>query len=185
MFHNKKPENVSANGLIPLCIGVIYPLFQHNLPIFCLHLFSESHLNAQVRFSRMINKHTVNYHSSPSWLISRIHPIIILRTPKGCISREYFLNFFHHVYSIIFAEKFQVDRVHIESVPLYKWFQAKISPRYKNDKNSLSSRKKEIALSSETAFSEDNFSWAEGGGWRGLWSWRITKIHEGISYTFW
>ena len=115
----KSQTNVSANGLIPLCRCVIYPLFKNNLPILCLHLFSESHLNDQVRFSRMINKHNVNYHPSPSWLISRIHPIIFLRTPKGCISPEYFLNFFHHVYSTIIAEKFQVDSVQIESVPLY------------------------------------------------------------------
>ena len=46
----------------------------------------------------MINKHTVNYHPSPSQLISRIHTLIFLWTPKGFISPESFLNFFLKLY---------------------------------------------------------------------------------------
>ena len=46
----------------------------------------------------MVNKHTVNYHPSPSQLISRIHTLIFLWTPKGFISPESFLNFFLNLY---------------------------------------------------------------------------------------
>ena len=51
-------------------------------------------LNPQVRISKMVNEHTVDYHPSPSELTSRIHPLIYLWTAKGFIfSPEYFLNF--------------------------------------------------------------------------------------------
>ena len=46
----------------------------------------------------MVNKHTVDYHPSPSQLISRIHTLIFLWTPKGFISPESFLNFFLNLY---------------------------------------------------------------------------------------
>ena len=58
-------------------------------PIFCCPLFSEN---------KMVNKHTVDYHPSSSQLISRIHPLIFLWTPKGFISPESFLNFFLNLY---------------------------------------------------------------------------------------
>ena len=47
----------------------------------------------------MVNKHTVDYHPSPSQLISRIHSLIILWTPKGSISPESFLNFWLSLYN--------------------------------------------------------------------------------------
>ena len=40
----------------------------------------------------------VDYHPSPSQLISRIHTLIFLWTPKGFISPEPFLNFFLNLY---------------------------------------------------------------------------------------
>ena len=42
----------------------------------------------------MVNTHTVDYHPSPSHLISRIHPLISLWTTKRFISPESFFNFF-------------------------------------------------------------------------------------------
>ena len=42
----------------------------------------------------IVNKHTVDYHPSPSQLISRIRTLIFLWTPKGFISPESFLNIF-------------------------------------------------------------------------------------------
>ena len=50
-------------------------------------------------------KHTVNYHPSPSELISRIQPLIFLWTPKGFISPEYFLNFFLNLYNPPWLQK--------------------------------------------------------------------------------
>ena len=63
----------------------------------------------------------------------------------------------------------------IESVHFYSCPQGKISPRIL----SLSSRQKNITHSSRTAFSKDIFFSAErgeGGGGRGWWSWKNTKI---------
>ena len=73
-------------------------LFQNQSPIFCCPLFSENYLNRKARINKMVNKHTVNYHPSPSQLISRIHTLIFLWTPKGFISPESFLNFFLNLY---------------------------------------------------------------------------------------
>ena len=76
-----------------MCRGVYIHYFKINFPVFCCTLFSEYYLNPQVRINKMPNKHTINYHSSPSQLISRTHPLIFLWTPKGFISHEYFLIF--------------------------------------------------------------------------------------------
>ena len=60
----------------------------------------------------MVNEHIFDYHSSPSELTSRIHPLIFLWTPKEFISPEYLLNFFFKlVYPTMVAEKFQIHRV--------------------------------------------------------------------------
>ena len=74
--------------------GVSIHCFKISAPIFCYPLFSENYLNTQVRINKMVNKFTVNYHPSPSQLISGIHPLIFLWTSKGFISPESFLNFF-------------------------------------------------------------------------------------------
>ena len=52
--------------------------FKINPPFYCCPLFSENHLNPQVR--KMVNKHTVDYHPNHSQLISRIHALIFLWT---------------------------------------------------------------------------------------------------------
>ena len=71
-------------------------------------------LNPQVRINKMVNEHTIDYHFSPSELTSRIHPLIFLWTPKGCLfSVEYFLNFFKPVFCTMVAEKFQIHGVKI------------------------------------------------------------------------
>ena len=46
----------------------------------------------------MVNKHTVDYHPSPSEFTSRIHLLIFLWTPKGFISPEHCWNFFSNLY---------------------------------------------------------------------------------------
>ena len=46
----------------------------------------------------MVIKHTVDYHPSPSQLISKIQTPIFLWTPKGFISSESSLNFFLNLY---------------------------------------------------------------------------------------
>ena len=78
--------------------GVYIHYFKINSPIFCRPLFSENYLNPQVKINKMTNKHTVNYHPSPSQFISRIHSLILLWTPKEFISPKSFLNFFLNLY---------------------------------------------------------------------------------------
>ena len=57
-----------------------------------------SFLNPQGRINKMVNKHSVNYHPSPSQLISRICPLMFLWAPKMFISPQPFLNFFLNLY---------------------------------------------------------------------------------------
>ena len=83
---------------VQVCIGAYIPYFKINSPIFCCPLFFEEYLNPQVRINKMVNKHTVDYHPSPSEWTSRIHSLVFLWTPKGLISPEYFLNFFSKLY---------------------------------------------------------------------------------------
>ena len=78
--------------------GAYIPYFIISPPIFCCALFSENHLNPQVRINKMVNKHTVDYHPIPSQLISRIYPLIFLWTRKGFMSPESFLNIFLDLY---------------------------------------------------------------------------------------
>ena len=87
-----------GSQIIPVCRGVYIHYFKINPPIFCCPLFSKNYLNPQARINKMVNKHTVDYHPSPSQLISRIHTLIFLWTPKGFISPESFLNFFLNLY---------------------------------------------------------------------------------------
>ena len=83
---------------IPVCRGAYIPCFKINAPIFSCLLFSENHLNPQVRINKMVNKHTVDYHPSSSQLTSRIYPLRFLCTPRGFIFSESFLNFFLNLY---------------------------------------------------------------------------------------
>ena len=50
----------------PIFASTFSALFQNQSPIFCCPLFSVNYLNPQARINKMVNKHTVNYHPSPS-----------------------------------------------------------------------------------------------------------------------
>ena len=122
----------------------LFPLFQNQSPppsIFCCPLFSENYLNLQFRINKIVNKHTVDYHPSPSELISKIQLHIFLWTPKRFISPESFLNIFLNLYIPLWLRKsfkFIVLRLlgntfvskKIESVHFYSYPQAKLSPRF-------------------------------------------------------
>ena len=81
-----------------VCRGAYISYFKINVTIFCCLLFSEYYLNPQVRINKMINKHTVDYHPSPSQWSFRIHSLIFVWTPKVLIYAESFLNFFLNLY---------------------------------------------------------------------------------------
>ena len=83
---------------IPVYRGVVIPYLKINAPIFCCPLFFKNYLNPQVRINKIVNKHTVDYHPSPSQLTSRIHTLIFLWATKEFISPESFLNFFLNLY---------------------------------------------------------------------------------------
>ena len=164
--------------------------FKINPPIFCCPLFSKNYLNPQARINKMVNKHTVDYHPSPSQLISRIHTLIFLWTPKGFISPESFLNFFLNLYIppwLWKSFKVIVLRLLQYICESKNWIcsflimtPSKTLPRFL----SLSSRQTEIAHSSRTTFFEDIFSWGERGG-EDYGVERITKINKGIGHKFW
>ena len=164
-------------------------LFQNQSPIFCCPLFFKSYLNPQARINKMVNKYTVDYHPSLSQLISRIHTLIFLWTPKGFISPESFLNFFLNLYippwlqkSFKFSVKITANTFvsqKIESVHFYLCPQAKLYRRFL----SLSSRQKGIAHSSQTVFFEDIFSWEERGE-RIMELKKNTKINKDIGHKF-
>ena len=81
-----------------MCRGAYIPYLKINAPIFCCPLFSENYLNPQARVNKLVNKHVLNYHTSPSQLTSRIHRLRFLWSPKGFISPEPYMNFFLNLY---------------------------------------------------------------------------------------
>ena len=94
-------KKVSAHGLILVCRCVYPHYFNINplpSPIFCCPLFSENYLNLQFSINKIVNKHTVDYHPSPSQLISEIQLHIFLWTPKEFISPKSFLDIFLNLY---------------------------------------------------------------------------------------
>ena len=79
---NKKADRLCVTFTLTSSTSVqrcLYPPFQNQSPIFCFPLFSENYLYHQGRINKMVKKHTVNYHPSPSQLISRIHLLVFLR----------------------------------------------------------------------------------------------------------
>ena len=159
----------------------LYPLFQNQSSHFLLScpFWKLSQTSGQGIY-KMVSKHTIDYHPSPSKSISRIHPLIFLWTPKEFISPVSFLNFFL-VYSIMVAEKFQIYSVQInanafvsqklESVHYYSCPQSKTLPQIfiiipQGDKNCL------FLLNS--VFWRRFFPRRNEWG-RGLWSW---KYHQ-------
>ena len=72
---------------ILVCRGAYIPYFKISAPIFCCPFFSENYLNPQARINKMVNKHTVDYHPSPSELISRITPSYFYGLQRG-LSRQ-------------------------------------------------------------------------------------------------
>ena len=154
----------------------------------------------------MVNKHTVDYHSSPSQLTSRIHPVIILWTPRGFISSESFLNFFLSLYIPSWLRKsfeYMVLRLlanrfisqKIESLHFYSCSQAKLSSRFLL----LPSQAQGNHQFLRKAFSEDLFfpqqKWSEGRSimelkklpklnLRGYWSQVLINSTMFATYTF-
>ena len=167
--HNSRRKHGNKTN-DPIFSSTFSALFQNQSPIFCCPLFSVNYFNPETRINKMVNKHTVNYHPSPSQLVSRIHTVMFLWTPKGFICPEFFLNFFLNLYIPLWLRKsfkfilLRLLQIHlwvkkIESVHFYSCHQAKISPRFL----SLSRRETGIAYSSRTAFLECIFSWGERG----------------------
>ena len=166
-----------------MCGGVYVQYFKINLFILWCPLFFENYLNPQVRINKIVDKHTVDYHPSPSQLILRIHSLIFLWTPKRFISPESFLNFFLNLFIPPWLRKsfkFIVLRslqIHlwvkkIECFNFYSCPQAKLAPKFlwlfpQADGN--------CTFLSNSVF-EDIFPEKEGG--RRLWSWKNYQISQ-------
>ena len=140
----------NSNTKVQSCL---YPLFQNQCPHFLLSalfwkLFSENYLNPQVRINKMVNKHTVDYHPSPSQITCKGTPFHISLDSGGGLSLQNLSWVFpKSVYSTIPFKK-------NESVYFISCIQAKLSRKFL----SLPVRQKEITHSSQTAFSEYLFS---------------------------
>ena len=91
--------------------------------------------------AKMVNEHTMDYHPSPSKLISTVHPLMFLWTRTGFISPEYFLKFFSNVNIAQWLQKSFICMVlrslkntltsqKIESVHFCSCPQPKLSPRF-------------------------------------------------------
>ena len=121
-----------------VCRGAYIPYFKIIAPIFCCFIFLER-LNPQFRINKMANKHTVNYHPSPSEFTSKnlFLPLTFLWTPKGSIPPEFLLDFFSNLYIPPWLQKgfkFMVLRL-LENTfeskeSVYSCSQAKLSPRF-------------------------------------------------------
>ena len=96
-------------------------------------------LNPQVRINKMV-KNTLDHNPISSQLISRMHPLIFLWTPKGFISSESSLNFFLNLYippwlrkSFIFIVLRLLENIFvsqkIESVHFYSCSPSKTLPQ--------------------------------------------------------
>ena len=153
----------------------LYLLFQSQSPIICCPLFSKDYLSPQAKINKIVNKHTVDYHPSPSQLVSRVHSLIFLWTLKGFISSESFFNFFMDLYIPLYLRKsfkFIVLRLlenifvsqKIESVHFYSCPEAKFSPSFYH----YPSGKRKLPLPPEKPFLKITFPEKKGGG-RGGW----------------
>ena len=105
----------------------LYTLFQNQHLHFLLSSFFQKYLNPQNRIKKMINEHTVDYHTSPSQLTSRIHPLIFLWTFRGSSLKIISLIFLKPVYLTMVAEKLQISGVKIgkyicDSKNWFCWF---------------------------------------------------------------
>ena len=89
----KKGISSWTNTSVQRCQYSLFPPSPH----FLLSPLFWKLLNPQVRINKMV-KNTVDHNPIPSQLLSRMHPLIFLWTPKGFISSESFLNFFRNLY---------------------------------------------------------------------------------------
>ena len=85
----KKGIRPWTNASVQMCL---YPLFQTQSYHFLLpHLFWKLS-QPSGKDQQNGTQNTVDYHPSPSQLISRIHPLIFLWTHNGFVSPKSFLN---------------------------------------------------------------------------------------------
>ena len=73
------------NGPLLLCSRCLHPLFQNRYPFILLPSLFQPPSHDQQK-----SRQSVNYHSSPSGLTSRIHPLLFLQTPRDLtLSRNF------------------------------------------------------------------------------------------------
>ena len=85
----------------------ISPISKSAPPFSAASSFSKN-VSTQVRINKMVNEHTVDYHTGPSEFTSRIHPLMLLWSPKRFISPEYFFKLFlKPVYPTMVAKNFK------------------------------------------------------------------------------
>ena len=125
----------------------------------------------------MVNKHTVNYHPSPSQLITRIDTLIFLWAPKGFMSPEYFLIFFLNLYTPPWLQKsFKIIMLRLLQIHLWVKKLNLFIFTHATKQNSPPGSyhyppgRQELSISPERRFLKIFFP--EEKGERGLWSWK-------------
>ena len=138
----------------------------------------------------MANKHTINYHPSPSQFISRIHTLIFLWACKGFISPESFLNFFLKLYiPPCLWESFKVIILRLLQIHLWvkklNLFIFNHAPKQNSppDFYHYPPGRRELPIPPEQGFFKVFFE--EKGGERIMELKKNTKINKGIGHKFW
>ena len=177
----KKYISSWTNTSVQRCL---YHLFQNQSPIFCCPLFSENYLDLQVRINKMVSKHTVDYHPSPSQFVSNDF--------KWVYFSRIFLEFFSKpAYSTLVAEKFQIYSIKItgkyicesnnKSVHFYSCPQAKALPQVFI---SISQAERNSAFLANSVVWIYIFLSRKGMGGENYGAEKITKINKGIGHKF-
>ena len=90
-----------------LCSNCLKPIFQDQIPFILLSPYLKEYLNPQVSINT-VDKHSVNYHVSPSGLTSRMHPLLFMQCFNALsFSRRFVEYCVNSVYLTMVEEDFQ------------------------------------------------------------------------------
>ena len=85
--------------LIQVHRSVYIPYFKVNASFFCCLLLFQEYLKPEVRISKIVNEHNVDYHPERLGLTWRMHPLIAYDLLRAfSVPPEYLLNFILNLY---------------------------------------------------------------------------------------
>ena len=172
--------SIEIRKMIPIFyLPILLYYFKIKSPV-----FYKNYLNPQARINKLVSKHTVDYHSSPSELISRIHTLIFLWTLKWFISPESFLNFFLYIPPWL-QKSFRLLQIHwrVKKLNLFIFTYA---PKQKSLPGfyQYPPGRRELLIPPTQPFLKTFFP-EEKGGVEDYWVEKNTKINKVIGHKFW